>query len=193
VKAARDGDAEALGQLLDHCRAYLLLVAEKEFGADLRGKEGASDLVQETFVRALKAFSHFQGNEESEVLAWLRQILMNGVVDFARRYRNTQKRQIDRERSIDGDSSVESLKEQLAGDLTSPSGQAMARERDVQLEQALEELPEHYRQVILMRHRDNLSFVQIAALTEMSDNAARKLWWRAVKRLEQVVERSDER
>jgi RNA polymerase sigma-70 factor (ECF subfamily) len=85
------------------------------------------------------------------------------------------------------------LKAQLAADLSSPSGHAMARERDEQLERALGNLPDHYRRVILLRHRDNLSFAEIGDVMQLSENAARKLWWRAIERLQQDVEQMDER
>ena len=60
LAAARAGSREALGQILQACRGYLLLLAERELAPDLRAKGGASDLVQETFLEAQKDFAHFQ-------------------------------------------------------------------------------------------------------------------------------------
>ena len=57
LQAARDGSREAMGNLLEACRAYLLLVANRELAADLRAKGGASDLVQDTFLEGHRNFS----------------------------------------------------------------------------------------------------------------------------------------
>src|SRR5262249_46344878 len=95
--AARAGSREALGEVLEACRAYLLLVANKEIDPQLQAKGGASDLVQETFLEAQRAFGRFQGTTADELRAWLRQLLLHNVADFGRRYRGTGKRRVERE------------------------------------------------------------------------------------------------
>ena len=85
LAAARAGSREALGQVLQACRGYLLLLAERELDPDLQTKGGASDLVQETFLEAQKDFANFQGNSEGELRAWLRQILLHNLANFTRR------------------------------------------------------------------------------------------------------------
>src|SRR5688500_7722874 len=97
IERAKNGSNSALGRALESCRNYLLLVAEREIGGDLRSKGGASDLVQETFVDAQKGFAQFRGQSEEELLAWLRQILVYNVTNFSRRYRETESRRVDRE------------------------------------------------------------------------------------------------
>src|SRR5437899_477303 len=82
IRRARGGSDAALGQLLEECRAYLLLVANQELPAQLRGKAGASDVVQETFLQAQKNFERFRDQGEAELLAWLRRILLNNVANF---------------------------------------------------------------------------------------------------------------
>ena len=68
-------------QLVQTCRDYLLLVANRNLDRELQGKLGASDLVQETFVRAQRNFKQFRGSSIEEFLTWLRQILLNHLVD----------------------------------------------------------------------------------------------------------------
>src|SRR5262252_7421230 len=87
--AARAGSTEALGQLLDGCRDYLCLVAERELDPDLRAKGGISDLVQETMLDAVRDFQQFGGTTEGELLAWLRCLLRNNLVSFTRLFRET--------------------------------------------------------------------------------------------------------
>src|SRR5262249_59475811 len=100
--------AEALGQALEACRGYLLLIAQRELDSDLQAKGGASDLVQETLVDALRDFGRFHGESEAELQAWLRQLLLHNLVDFTRHYRQAKKRQIGRELELEGgDSSAD--------------------------------------------------------------------------------------
>jgi len=106
LAAARSGSRESLGKLLETCRNYLSLVAQREIDSDLRAKGGASDLVQETFLEAQRDFARFQGCSEDELLAWLRQILLHNVANFTRRYRDTRKREVSREVPILADDSA---------------------------------------------------------------------------------------
>jgi RNA polymerase sigma-70 factor (ECF subfamily) len=186
--AARGGSPEALGQILEAYRGYLLLVAQQELAADLQAKGGASDLVQETFLDAYRDFVRFRGDTEAELLGWLRQLLRHNLADFTRRYRATAKRQAAAEVPLEaGDSSAD-----WAGDLVSssatPSGQAMAGEQAQAVQRALQRLPDDYRRVLLLRYQDDLSFEAIGRLMERSPNAAEKLWARALKRLQQELE-----
>jgi RNA polymerase sigma-70 factor (ECF subfamily) len=100
IHAARRGSTAALGQLLERCRRYLLLVANHSLDSDLRPKAGASDLVQDTFVEAQQDFSRFQGSSEPELLAWLTKILTNRLANNVRHYRYTLKRSVDREEPL---------------------------------------------------------------------------------------------
>src|SRR4051794_15245259 len=84
---ARQGSTEALGGLLQGCQRYLLMTANQELESALRSKQGASDLVQETFVLAHSDFSAFQGNTLGELLGWLRRILERRLSTQVRRYK----------------------------------------------------------------------------------------------------------
>src|SRR5262249_31493145 len=116
-----------------------------------------------------------------------RQLLLNNLADFVRRYRASAKRRVGREVSLDnGDSSAE-RGGGLAADISSPSAQAMAPEEAAVLGRALTRLPEDYPQVLKLRYEDDLSFEEIGRRIERSGNAARKLWVRAVQRLEEEL------
>jgi RNA polymerase sigma-70 factor (ECF subfamily) len=183
LAAARAGSREALGQVLETFRAYLLLVADRELDPKLRAKGGASDLVQETFLEAQRDFGGFQGRTEAELLGWLRRMLLNNVGCFSRRYRDTGKRAVGREVGLAADGSTDTPLPEPAADAPSPSGQAMAQEQTVALRQVLERLPEDYRQVIVLRYLEGRSFEEIARLLNRSPGAARKLWARAMQHL----------
>src|SRR5262245_8196696 len=98
---ARAGSPDALGQVLDACRHYLLLIADEDLDPALREKGGASDLVQQTFLEAQTAFPRFQGGTQDELLAWMRKLLRNNLIDFTRRFRDVAKRSSEREVAID--------------------------------------------------------------------------------------------
>jgi RNA polymerase sigma-70 factor (ECF subfamily) len=183
LPAARAGCAEALGQALEACRGYLLLVAQRELHADLRAKGGASDLVQETFLEAQRDFMRFQGGAEAELLAWLRRILLNNLANFTRSYRETDKRQVGREVTLPHDRAPSPRGGGLAAEAPSPSGEALADERAEAVRRALDRLPEDYRRVVLLRYREERPFEEIAQLLGRSANAVRRLWLRAVERL----------
>lgn len=182
---ARTGSQEALGQALDACRDYLLRIAGDELHADLRAKGGASDIVQEALLEAQRDFGQFHGTSEDELLAWLRRLLLNNVADFTRRFR-AGKRFAGREVALETDSQADPAG-QFAIDTPSPSGHAMAQEELAELERALARLPEEYSQIIRWRYHEELSFEEIARRLERTENAARKLWFRAVERLRQEM------
>src|SRR5262245_24368452 len=102
VAEARAGSTQALGDALEACRAYLLVVAEREMHPAVRAKGGASDLVQQTFMEAHRDFAGFGGNSQEGLLAWLRQVLLHNLTNFTRQHLQTKKRQADREVPLGG-------------------------------------------------------------------------------------------
>ena len=183
LEAARAGDIQALGQAMEPFRQFLLLVAERELGQDLKAKEGASDLVQETLLEAHQHFGQFAGRSRAELRAWLRRMLLHRVSYTVRRYRRAAKRRLASERSLGASGSSPGLADWLAGDSTSPSARAARGEEEAAVLAALDRLPERMRQVIVWRHREDCSFEEIGRRLERSNVAARKLWLRAIEQL----------
>ena len=87
ISAARNAQSESIEELLEPYRAYLELLARISIRRELQGKVGASDVVQETLLKAHQAFGQFQGQTEEELTAWLRRILARNVASLARRFR----------------------------------------------------------------------------------------------------------
>lgn len=184
ILAARHGDADALGRLLVIFRPYLLQIANEEINAQLKTKEGGSDIVQQSFMDACNAFRQFGGQTREELAAWLRHILINNLKDLQRRYQEAEKRQIHREQPPpDGDSDDSWKPVPLVAPGPSPSAEAIRREQEEALDHALAGLSEDQRRIILMRHRDHLQFGAIGKKMKMSEDAARKVWSRAVEEL----------
>jgi len=184
LDAARGGSAEALGAGFEACRTYLLLIANRELDPALMAKGGASDLVQETFLEAQRDFAGFRGNTDAEWRGWLRQMLVHNLANFTRRYRATGRRDFAREIDLVGNDSTRQPAGQLAAGTPSPSAEAVAHERAAAVHAALQRLPEDYCRVVTLRYQEGRSFEEIAAIMQRSENAVRKLWFRAVERLE---------
>ena len=187
LAAARAGSREALGQVLETFRGYLLLIADREMDPELRAKGGASDLVQETFLEAQRDFGRFHGNSADELRAWLRRLLLNNVANFTRQYRERAKRQVGREIPLEAGGSSHERGAGLEADTLSPSGEALAHEQAEALAQAVQRLPPDYRQVLALRHEEQLSFEEIGQRMQRTANAARMLWLRAVERLQKEM------
>jgi RNA polymerase sigma-70 factor (ECF subfamily) len=186
LRAARDGSREALGELLEACRKYLMLVANKELNDQLRPKAGASDLVQQTFLEAQRDFAQFKGASEVELRGWLRQMLRHNIANCARSYRDTEMRQVNREISFD-DAARAEMARALVTPSPSPCSRAIRNEQVELLERALERLPEEYRQVIILRNRERLEFREIGHRLGRLPDTVRWLWVKAVESLRQEL------
>ena len=187
LQPARAGSSEALGRVLESCRQYLLLIANQELDPDLRAKLGPSDLVQESLLKAQRNFGQFHGTTEADILAWMRRILLNHLANVREHYRTTHKRAIDREVPLSGVQG-RSGQDHPAAEEPSPSKQAAAQERTEELERAMAQLPEHYREALRLRHQENCTFAEMGRRTGRSAESARKVWARAVEQLKQIMD-----
>lgn len=183
LEAARRGRDDAFGRLFETFRRHLLAVAHRELPHTLRGKIGASDLVQETAVDAQRDFPGFRGSSPEECFAWLRTILRNNVVDAVRRYEGSQKRATGREISL---ASIDGRRQGAMLELPHglPDKSAIRREDADGLMAAIARLPLDHRTVLQLRYWEGLSFPDIGARLGRSSDAVRKLWYRAVERLQ---------
>jgi RNA polymerase sigma-70 factor (ECF subfamily) len=189
LQEARAGDAATLGRLLELYRHYLGLLARVQIGQRLRGKVDASDLVQETFLEAHRNFPRFRGASEGEFVRWLRQILAANLADLLRRYLGAQGRNVRLEREIEDafDHSSALLDRGLVAPQPSPSQNAADREQAVILAEALGQLPEDYREILVLRHLEGLTFPEAAERMGRSLDSVQKLWMRGLTRLRQVM------
>jgi RNA polymerase sigma-70 factor (ECF subfamily) len=186
---ARAGDSAALGQLLELYHNYLRLIARSMMGTALGLKLDASDLVQETFLKAHRQVAEFGGAEEPAFIAWLRKILVRTVAAQAKYYHaavRNQRREVPLEDLLDRVGGA--AQQALADSLPSPSSVAVRRERGVLLADALVKLPADYRTVFVLRNIEHIPFNDIAARLGRSPGAVRVLWTRAMQRLSALLE-----
>ncbi|BBO33447.1 RNA polymerase ECF-type sigma factor [Lacipirellula parvula] len=180
-----------LGPLLQQYEEYLLLLARVEVGRRLQRKLDPSDLVQEVFLDAHRQFPNFRGTTESELLEWLRQILAGITANAMRHYLGVQGRDARRELEQDISGSfgktAKQLHELAAVSGETPSQDAMRREQAVVVADAIQSLPDDYRDVLILRHWEGLSFPDVAIRLSKTTDSVEKLWMRALVKLRQQM------
>lgn len=186
---ARTGDSIALGRLLELYRAYLSLLARLQIGRRLQGKVDPADLVQDTFLAAHRDWAMFQGGGERELVGWLRGIMAGKLAKLVRHYFGTQRRDVrlERDLAVEMDQSSQALDRGLMIQQASPSEQAARRENGVILADALSRLNDDYREVLILRHLEGLSFPEVSERMHRSLDAVKKLWTRALKQLRETM------
>jgi RNA polymerase sigma-70 factor (ECF subfamily) len=182
---AKKGERQAVGQLLEHFRSYLKLIASHEIGSKLGAKLDASDVVQDTFLDAHRYFENFQGESVTQFTAWLRAVMAGVMANTMRRYLGTKARDIRLEKQLaaDLDNSAAMLSELLVASISSPSQNIMRDEQTLQLAQAMSNLSSDYQSVLTLRHIEGLTFPQIATRLNRSVDSVEKLWLRAIVQL----------
>lgn len=184
VHLARTGDGEALGRLLESYRSYLKLLARVQIDLRLQGKFDASDVVQDAFLYAHSAFGEFRGSTEREMLWWLRKILASKLKDLVRLFYGTQRRDVRLERHLDEElDRTSQITHALVLPESTPSQRVIRRERAVLVADAVGQLPNDYREVIILRHMEEITFPEVARRMERSEDAVKKLWVRALTAL----------
>jgi RNA polymerase sigma-70 factor (ECF subfamily) len=190
IKLARQGDAPALGQLLELYRNYLKLMARLQIDHRLQGKVDPSDLVQETCLQSHRSIDEFRGETESEFLAWLKRILASRLSDRIQRYYGAKARDVGLEKPLfdELDRSSQMLCRPLIQSGPTPSQVAQQREWSVILADALEQLPEHYREVLVLRHLEQLTFAEVAGRMNRTVDSVDKIWLRALAALRSALD-----
>ena len=150
-------------EMLEPYRKYLQVLAELHLDRRLRGKLDAADIVQQTMLRAYSSAGELHNPDPPVLVAWLRRILSRTLADAVKHYER-DKRDIALERSLEADldRSASGLAAWLVADQTSPSGKAEKNEQLLRLIDALAELPEAMREVVVLKHCQGWPLQKIA-------------------------------
>ena len=189
LRQAKAGDDAALGRLLELYRAWLVVLARVQIGRRLQDKVDASDVAQDACLGALRDFPQFRGGTEPEFRAWLRQILSSLLANLVRHYQGTQRRDVRLERrlAVELEQSSQALDRGLVAPQNSPSQLAARREQSVLLAEALGRLPEEWRELLILRHLEGLSFPEVAQRLGRSVDSLKKQWPRALAHLRRLL------
>jgi len=157
----------------------------------LAGRIDADDILQEAWMRAIDRIDSFLVDASRSTFIWFRMIVTQTMVDLHRRHVGAQKRSAAKEISIHGrwssQSTSVSLARHLLGHLSSPSNAAIRAELSSQLETALTTMSDIDREVLAMRHFEELTNSETAQVLDMTEQAASARYVRALSRLRHVL------
>jgi RNA polymerase sigma-70 factor (ECF subfamily) len=189
------GDQQALGALFSAHGDRLRRMVDFRLDARLRGRVSTSDILQESYIDALKRLPHFQADPDVPFFIWLRTVTIQRLIQVHRQHLGAQARDAAREIQLGHGGAVEASSERMAeliGDITSPSQAAHRGEVTARLRETLDRLDPIDREVLAPRHFEELSNREVAALLGIRTAAASKRYVRAIKRLRDILERSPE-
>ena len=189
IDRARGGDDVSLAEIVKQTRSYLIAVAESHVGPAVQSKFGASDVVQQSLLEASQQIEAFRGQTEGELRSWVKRIVLHNLTDAARQFTDTQSRDSSRESSVNSDDKSLGI---ACSNSKTASWLLSRRELDDQLMDAVSKLPNRQRIVVEGRHRDGLSYEEIAQQLCITANAARNLWTRAMHNLRDILKTNDD-
>lgn len=196
LSEARGGDEASMGKLLQQYRNYLSVLAATQFRHRLKSRVDPSDVVQDALLRACKHFGQFRGTTNPELVAWLRKILVNSLAQFVEQHVLAERRDVRREMSIqqigaDLEQSTAQLASLLPASGVSPSRAVQREEESILLADRLAQLPDDYREVLVLRNLQELPFEEVARRMQRTAGATRMLWLRAMEKLRCVYHAED--
>lgn len=158
VQSARAGDRDAFRTLFEryHRRAYALALGV------VRHPDDALDVVQDAFIKAHKYLDKFEGN--SSFYTWLYRIVMNLAIDHLRKHRRIKPVELDEQKLEDG--GEDSLIPRILGG--NPGRALMDKQIRARIDEALGELSENHRAVLVMRELEGLSYEEMAQAMDCS-------------------------
>ncbi len=187
LNQARAGDGQAVNDLLLRHREGLRRVIGLRLDPALARRVDASDIVQEVLLEASRRLSDYLAHPAMPFKLWLRQIAKDRIIDAHRRHRQAQRRSLDREQpmhpaAFNDQSSLDLIASLVDPELT-PASAAVRQELERRFTEALAELEEDDREVILMRHFEQLSNQDVAATLNLTEPAASMRHLRALRKL----------
>jgi RNA polymerase sigma-70 factor (ECF subfamily) len=195
VERACRGDRLSREQLLDLHRHQLRRMVAVRIDPRLAARADPSDVVQDTLAEAARDLSDYLRRRPVPLSVWLRQIAQKRLADLHRRHIRSQRRSVTREESAGlplPDGSVIQLARRLLGSGTSPSRRLIRDEDREALRAALDALPERDREILVMRHLEQLDNGEVAAALGISEGAVRVRHVRALRRLRRRLDEGSE-
>jgi RNA polymerase sigma-70 factor (ECF subfamily) len=182
----RAGDADAASRLLERHRAFLLRLVDLRMDDRLRRRVDPSDVVQEAQLEANRRLAHYVEQPPMPFRMWLRQIAYDRLLMLHRRHVQAARRSVERDAALPDRSSL-LLMAQLLGNEPDPAERALRRELAERVRQALRELPEAEREVLVLRNLEGLSNLEVAALLGVDPATSSRRYGRAVLRLRDIL------
>jgi len=188
---ARQGRADAVEQLLARHREPVRRMIDLRLDPAIVQRVDASDVVQEVMLEASRRLQDYLQNPTMPFLVWLRHLAKDHLIDAHRRHHQAQKRGVNREQPLHRPAWADQSSLELAGQLVdaerTPASEAIQQELQRRLHDAIAQLDDIDREVILMRHFEQLSNQEVAQALELTGPASSMRYLRAVRRLRDLL------
>ena len=191
LEEVRCGDRRALDRLLTGHRTYLRTAVELHVDRRLRARLDPSDVVQEAQLEAARRIDDYLRRQPMPFHIWLRQTAYQNLLRMRRQHVEAERRSVTRELPLPDGSSA-TLARQLLGAGPTPNEQLGEEELARRLRQAVAELPETDREILLMRNFEGLSNQEAAQVLGLEPAAASRRYGRAILRLRKVLQEGSE-
>jgi RNA polymerase sigma-70 factor (ECF subfamily) len=192
LEAARKGDEGALATLVERHRGRLERMVGLRMDRRLQGRVDPADVVQEAYLTLRGKFAQYSADPRLPFFLWLRLEVGQKLVDLHRFHLGTQMRDAGQEVSLHRGALPQvtslSLAEHLLGKLTTASHAAMRAELKIRVQEALNSMDPHDREVLILRHFEELSNSEAAQVLGIKPSAAVNRYVRALKRLKDVFQ-----
>ncbi len=193
-KLLADAERKTLGAtdaLLGEFREPLRRMIGLRLDPALAKRVDASDIVQDVLLEANQRLTEYLKKPDMPFHLWLRHLAHDRIIDTHRRHRLAQRRSIDKEQTIDRPAWADESSASLAGQFVdlerTPASEAIQKELQRKLADAVNTLNDDDREMILMRHHELLSNQEVAAALKLTEAAASMRYLRAVRRLKAVL------
>jgi RNA polymerase sigma-70 factor (ECF subfamily) len=191
IERARGGDRTAWNEIFARHRERLRRMVEVRLDPRLQARIDASDVIQDAYLEVAERLEEYQSDPSLPVFLWLRLVVSERLTTLHRHHLGTKMRAVGREVSLFRHAmpaaSSAALAAQLLGTQTSPSQAAVRAERILRVQEALNSLELMDREVLSLRHFEQLTRSEAAQVLGITEAAAAKRYFRALKRVKQTL------
>jgi RNA polymerase sigma-70 factor (ECF subfamily) len=191
MRRAVQGDQDAWGQLLESQRPRLRRMVELHMDHRLSARFDSSDVVQEALADAVRKLPMYFRDRPLPFYPWLRRLTRERLIHFQRRHMHAQQRSVAREEAQElslADESVLELADRVLSRGSSPSARLRREEDRTRVHAALDELSPSDREILVLRHLEQLSPREIAAVLGVSEPVVYTRHLRALERIRRLLE-----
>ena len=192
ARRAGGGDAQALAELFAHYRDRLRHMVRLRLDRRLQGRVDPSDVLQEAYLDVARRFPEYAAAPAVPFYVWLRALTGQRLIDLHRQHLGAKMRDAGQEVSLYRgalpQASSASLAQQLLAGWTSPTQAAVRAELQLKLQEAINSMDAIDREVVVLRHFEELSNVEAAEVLGIETSAASKRYIRAIRRLKAILD-----
>jgi len=191
LASAGQGNGAAVNDLLERHRESLRKMVRVRLDRAMARRVDASDIVQDVLIEANQRLSDYLADPRLPFHLWLRHLAKDRIIDMHRQHRGAKRRSLDREQPLaaasNGEHSAFDLAQQLAASELTPAAENIRRELEQRFLVAVDQLEEDDRDIILMRHYEQLGNTEAATALGLSPAAAGMRHLRALRKLRTIL------